>query len=72
VLRVREPGMKRPFRVPGGLAGAVLLAVLPTLLLGAAVARNVGEQGLTSGLLIGLALVAAGPMVYVLMRQQAS
>src|SRR5271169_319462 len=65
VLRVREPGMKRPFRVPGGLAGAVLLAVPPTLLLAAAVARNVGEQCLTSGLLIGLALVAAGPMVYV-------
>ena len=72
VLRVREPGMKRPFRVPGGLAGAVLLAVLPTLLLAAAVARNVGEQGLTSGLLIGLALVAAGPMVYVMMKSEAS
>jgi len=71
VLRVREPGMKRPFRVPGGLAGAVLLAVPPTLLLGAAVARNVGEQGLTSGLLVGLALVVAGPMVYVLMRSRA-
>jgi len=72
VLRVREPGMARPFRVPGGLAGAVLLAVPPTLLLAAAVARNVGEQGLTSGLLIGLALVAAGPMVYVMMRSEAS
>jgi len=71
VLRVREPGMKRPFRVPGGLAGAMLLAVPPTLLLAAAVARNVGEQGLTSGLLIGLALVAAGPMVYVMMRSEA-
>jgi len=72
VLRVREPGMKRPFRVPGGLAGVVLLAVPPTLLLAAAVARNVGEQGLTSGLLIGLALVAAGPMVYVMMKSEAS
>ncbi len=72
VLRVREPGMARPFRVPGGLAGAVLLAVPPTLLLGAAVARNAGEQGLTRGLLIGLALVAAGPMVYFLMRGRAS
>jgi len=72
VLRVREPGMARPFRVPGGLAGAVLLAVPPTLLLAAAVARNVGEQGLTRGLLIGLALVAAGPAVYFLMRPQAS
>ncbi len=68
VLRVREPGMPRPFRVPGGLAGAVLIAVFPTLLLGAAMARSVSEQGLTRGLLLGLVLVAAGPAVYFLCR----
>jgi len=67
VLRVREPAMPRPFRVPGGLPGALLIAILPSLLLGAAMARNVSEQGLTRGLLLGLALVAAGPVVYFLM-----
>ena len=72
VLRVREPWLVRPFRVPGGLAGAVLIAVPPTLLLAAAVARNLGEQGLTTGFLIGLALVAIGPMVYVMMKSEAS
>ena len=68
VLRVREPGMPRPFRVPGGLAGVLLIAILPSLLLGAAMARNVSEQGLTRGLLLGLALIAAGPIVYFLMK----
>ncbi|HYA94683.1 MAG TPA: APC family permease [Terriglobales bacterium] len=68
VLRVREAEMPRPFRVPGGLAGAVLIAILPSLLLGAAVARNVSEQGVTRGLLLGLALVAAGPTLYLAMR----
>ena len=72
VLRVREPWLVRPFRVPGGLAGAVLIAVPPTLLLAAAVARHLGEQGLTTGFLIGLALVAIGPMVYVMMKSEAS
>ena len=72
VLRVREPGMARPFRVPGGLAGAVLIALPPTLLLGAAMARNVAEQGLTRGLLLGLALVAAGPVVYLVMETKMS
>jgi amino acid transporter len=67
-LRVREPGMPRPFRVPGGLAGVVLIAILPSLLLGAAIARNVSERGLTRGVLLGLALVAAGPVVYLLMK----
>jgi len=63
-LRVREPQMPRPFRVPGGVAGTVLVSLPPALLLGAAMARNAGEQGLTRGLLIGTALVAAGPLVY--------
>jgi len=67
-LRVREPAMPRPFRVPGGLAGAVLLAVFPALLLGVAVARNVSEQGVTRGLLLGLALVGAGPALYFVTR----
>jgi len=71
VLRVREPGLPRPFRVPGGLAGAVLIAFLPSLLLGVAIARNVSEQGLTRGLLLGLALVAAGPALYFVMRRTA-
>ncbi|HVP53080.1 MAG TPA: APC family permease [Terriglobales bacterium] len=68
VLRVREPGLPRPFRVPGGLAGAVLIAVPPALLLGAAMARSVSEQGLTRGLLLGLSLVAAGPASYFIVR----
>ena len=32
-LRVREPGLPRPFRVPGGILGTALLGVLPTVLL---------------------------------------
>ena len=32
VLRVREPGLRRPYRVPGGIAGATLVGVAPTCL----------------------------------------
>jgi len=32
-LRVREPQIPRPFRVPGGVVGTALLGVLPTILL---------------------------------------
>ncbi len=32
VLRVKEPGLSRPFRVPGGLAGAILVGVGPLVL----------------------------------------
>ena len=34
VLRIREPELKRPFRVPGGMLGAILIGIPPTLLLG--------------------------------------
>src|SRR6266478_1946050 len=33
VLRIREPQLKREFRVPGGLTGAILAGVFPGLLL---------------------------------------
>jgi amino acid transporter len=34
VLRVKEPEMVRPFRIPGGTAGAVVAGVGPTVLIG--------------------------------------
>jgi amino acid transporter len=34
VLRVKEPGMARPFRVPGGTLGAVVAGIGPTALIG--------------------------------------
>ena len=33
VLRVREPELERPFRVPGGVAGAVAVGVCPAILI---------------------------------------
>ena len=34
VLRFREPELPRPFRVPGGLFGAIAIGIPPVLLLG--------------------------------------
>ena len=60
-LRVKEPGLARPFRVPGGLPGAVLVGVGPTALLAIAFIRNRNEtMENVSALTIGLALMAAG------------
>lgn len=70
VLRVREPGLPRPFRVPGGIASAVLIGVPPTVLLGIALARNrseqlqVGNWGSISTLSVGAALMAMGVLYY--------
>ena len=44
MLRVREPELARPFRVPGGLVGAVALGVGPIALLGVALVKNADER----------------------------
>jgi len=65
VLRVREPNLKRPFRVPGGMFGAALVGVFPVLLLGFALVHSAQEQILgMSSLLFGLLLIAAGLVAY--------
>ncbi len=69
VLRVKEPELVRPFRVPGGLVGAVLAGVGPTVLIGFAIWAARGERmaGMPSlGFAAGLA--ACGPFVYLVAR----
>jgi len=65
VLRIREPGLKREFRVPGGLTGAVAVGIFPLLLLGLAVAHGGSETVLgMNGLVFGLVIILAGFAVY--------
>ena len=60
-LRLKEPALERPFRVPGGTAAAVLLGVCPTLLLGFSMLHSEGERILgLNGLLFGVLLIVAG------------
>jgi amino acid transporter len=66
-LRVREPELPRPFRVPGGLLGAVMVGVAPTLLLGFAIVRSEHEQLLgMSSFAFGAMLIVAGVLAYML------
>jgi amino acid transporter len=68
-LRVREPDLARPFRVPGGMAGAVALGIPPLALMIAAFARNRTELiGSTNELVIGSAVIAAGVALYFFSR----
>jgi Ni/Fe-hydrogenase subunit HybB-like protein len=65
VLRIREPKLPRPYRVPGGLAGAIALGAVPLALLIVAVVRNRSEAiGTISALDIAGVLIAAGVLAY--------
>lgn len=66
-LRLREPKLPRPFRVPGGLPGAVGIATPPTVLLILTVVRNQAEPvGPINALEFGAILIAIGVVAYFL------
>jgi amino acid transporter len=65
VLRVREPDLARPFRIPGGTLVAILTGVGPTALIVFALwdARNETVAGIPA-LLFASIVALAGPVVY--------
>ena len=75
VLRLREPGLARPFRVPGGLAGVVAVGLAPTVIVALAFwnARAApGAFGLSSLALVAI-VAALGPVAWLLgMRPRSS
>ena len=66
-LRIREPELPRPFRVPGGLFGAIAIGITPMLMLGFSIFRSEHETvaGMSS-FAFGMILMAAGVVAYVL------
>jgi amino acid transporter len=70
VLRVREPGLPRPFRVPGGVVGAAALGVGPVALLAFALVKNADERvGPVNALVFAAAVLAVGPVAYLVTRR---
>jgi amino acid transporter len=68
-LRIREPELPRPFRVPGGMFGAIAVGIPPVLLLGFAIVRSQSETVLgMSSFAFGLILMGAGVVAYLLNR----
>jgi hypothetical protein len=59
--------LKRPFRVPGGLFGAIAVGIPPVLLLGFAIIRSEHEVVLgMSSFLFGLIVVGGGVVAYLI------
>jgi amino acid transporter len=69
VLRIREPDMPRPFRVPGGLPGVIAVGAGPTALIVWAIFVSRAERfaGI-SALLFACLVAAGGSVLYVIAR----
>jgi amino acid transporter len=70
VLRITEPNIPRPFKVPGGLAGALLVGVLPMGLLAWTLTQGGDDGGgRPTVMLVAIGLVAIGPILYFARRK---
>jgi len=70
VLRIREPRLRREFRVPGGMAGAVTCGLFPLALLILAVVESGSETILgINGLAFGAIIIVAGVLLYMTTRK---
>jgi amino acid transporter len=68
-LRIKEPKLPRPFRVPGGVMGCVVASVGPTLLILLAVIESVHQTTTIWGwtfnnLAVAMTVVVLGPLQY--------
>ena len=69
VLRLREPGLVRPFRIPGGLAAAVASGIGPTLLIAFALYAARDERvGPLAALTFAAVVALAGPLAWLIAR----
>lgn len=65
-LRARRPQLHRHYRIPGGLPTVTVLAILPAVLIGTAVAAQFLKD--RASIWITLASLASGPVVYWALR----
>jgi amino acid transporter len=65
VLRLREPNLRRDFRVPGGMAGAITCGLFPLALLILAMVESDHESLLgMNALFFGMIIILAGFAIY--------
>jgi amino acid transporter len=68
LLRIREPLLPRPFRIPGGLPAAIAIGLPPMAIIAIALAKGASEDGASRVMVLGAALLALGPVLYLVSR----
>lgn len=68
VMRLKHPNLHRPFAVPGGWVGMILVTLFPVLIIGTAVYFQVLDVGFVQGVGWAVAGAATGPVAYLVLR----
>jgi amino acid transporter len=64
VLRLREPALQRPYKVPGGLPGCILISLGPIPLMVMAFYQALSDEGARKGLIFSAVAVVTGVVLY--------
>ena len=67
-LRVREPSLPRPYKVPGGLLGCILITLPPVIIMGVATYQGYFDDSARKGMIYTAATVVAGVGLYFVAR----
>ena len=67
-LRIKHPTMKRPYKIPGGWPGLVLISLGPVFVLYVAIYYQVLDVGVVEGIGWAAAAMATGPIAYYFLR----
>ena len=68
-LRLREPDLPRPFRIPGGWPMLIFVCAAPATLLALAIALSIQENGV-GAVWLSAAALASGPLIYPLLKDR--
>ncbi|PYU34112.1 MAG: amino acid transporter [Acidobacteria bacterium] len=64
-LRIREPNLPRPYRIPGGILATIAISAPPSALLVLSLVRTQSERvGTTNGMMIGMGVILLGVLLY--------
>jgi amino acid transporter len=68
ILRLRQPGMQRPFTIPGGWFGITLVCLGPLAIVSIAIAGQVADVGWWNALGKAFIMMATGPLLFPVAR----
>jgi amino acid transporter len=63
-LRFREPTLRRPYKLPGGVPGCIAISIGPLAILCVAFYESLYDDGARTGLIVSAAITVAGVALY--------
>ncbi len=64
VLRIKEPDMERPYKIPGGWPVIIVIVTLPAAIIALAVYDQILDSGFFTTVGLSLLFLASGPILY--------